>query len=52
MDRVDEDYLNEILRSTGSGGDVTSEADVKVKDDGTTYEEIMVRGFPSINIKF
>lgn len=39
MDRVDQDYLNEILKTTSSTE--TPVADVKVKDDGTTYEELM-----------
>ena len=40
MDQVDQDYLKEILTTMDShGGDAT---DVKIRDDGTTYEEIMV----------
>jgi pre-mRNA-splicing factor 18 len=42
MDRVDQDELNEMLKSTGAvDTDDTTVADVKVKSDGTTYEEIM-----------
>lgn len=39
MDQVDQDYLNEMLKH---GGEIDSKTnDVKVKDDGTTYEEIV-----------
>ena len=41
MDKVDEAYLNEILRSGGETDDSKSN-DVKVKDDGTTMEDILV----------
>jgi len=40
MDQVDQDYLKEILKTTSSG--FSELTDVKVQDDGTTYEEIMV----------
>lgn len=36
MDQVDQESLEEILRTD------QTVADVKVRDDGTTYEEIMV----------
>jgi pre-mRNA-splicing factor 18 len=39
MDQVDQDYLKEILKSTGSGHLDTT--DVKVRDDGTTYEGVL-----------
>ena len=42
MDQVDQDYLNEILKTTGADTDEVSVTDVKVRDDGTSYEEIMV----------
>jgi len=43
MDRVDQDELNEMLKTTGAvEADDTAIADVKIKSDGTTYEEIMV----------
>lgn len=46
MDRVDQDELNEMLKSTGAVVEATADdakgTDVKVKFDGTTYEEIMV----------
>jgi len=39
MEKVDQDYLNEIIKS--SGGDETSvNTDVSVKDDGTTQEDL------------
>ena len=43
MDQVDQDYLKEILKTTSCG--FSEQTDVKVLDDGTTYEEIMVLGF-------
>jgi len=42
MDQVDQDYLKEILKTTSSG--FSELTDVKVHDDGTTYEEVMVFG--------
>lgn len=40
MDQVDQDYLKEILKTSDSQlGDST---DVKIRDDGTTYEGLMV----------
>ena len=41
MDQVDQEYLKEMLQSSGSSEE-NPNADVKVKDDGTTYEEILV----------
>ena len=41
MDKVDEAYLNEILRMGGETEDTKSN-DVKVRDDGTTIEDILV----------
>lgn len=40
MDQVDQDYLKEILKTTSSG--FSELTDVKIHDDGTTYEEVMV----------
>ena len=40
MDQVDQEYLKEILQTSGYPED--AHTDVKVKDDGTTYEEILV----------
>jgi len=40
MDQVDQDYLKEILKTTSSG--FSELTDVKIQDDGTTYEEVMV----------
>ena len=43
MDQVDQDYLNEILKSGGSDPDQQSRStDVKVKDTTLTIEEILV----------
>lgn len=39
MDQVDQDYLKEILKTTSSG--FSELTDVKIQDDGTTYEEVM-----------
>ncbi|XP_059160298.1 pre-mRNA-splicing factor 18-like isoform X2 [Physella acuta] len=39
MEKVDEDYLNEIIKSTGKE-EVNTSNDVSVKDDGTTQEDI------------
>jgi len=40
MDQVDQDYLKEILKTSDSQlGDST---DVKIRDDGTTYEGLLV----------
>lgn len=41
MEKVDQDYLNEIIKSTGGNEDNES-TDVSVKDDGTTQEDIAV----------
>jgi len=40
MDQVDQDYLKEILKTTSSG--FSELTDVKIQDDGTTYEEVLV----------
>ena len=41
MDKVDQDYLNEIVNaSTSDGGE--HKGNVTVKDDGTTEEDIQV----------
>ncbi len=40
MDRVDEEYLQEILKSGGEQDAKTN--DVKIKDDGTTIDDILV----------
>jgi pre-mRNA-splicing factor 18 len=39
MEKVDQDYLNEIVKSTG-GDEANQSIDVSVKDDGTTQEDI------------
>ncbi|CAL1545803.1 unnamed protein product [Lymnaea stagnalis] len=39
MEKVDQDYLNEIIKSTGEE-EMTKSNDVSVKDDGTTQEDI------------
>ncbi|ELU00714.1 hypothetical protein CAPTEDRAFT_157182 [Capitella teleta] len=41
MDKVDQDYLKEITKSTQDKDTQKQNADVNVKDDGTTYEEIL-----------
>lgn len=41
MDKVDADYLKEIIK-TSDAADSGTNTDVKVKHDGTTYEEILV----------
>jgi len=46
MDQVDQDYLKEILKTTSSG--FSELTDVKIHDDGTTYEEVMVLVFCSV----
>jgi len=43
MDQVDKDYLKEILKTTSSG--FSELTDVKIQDDVTTYEEVMVLVF-------
>lgn len=42
MEKVDQDYLDEIIKATG-GKDAVKSTDVSVKDDGTTQEDLMVR---------
>lgn len=42
MDKVDENYMNELLKSMPGDDEKSSTEDVKVKDDGTTYEEVLV----------
>ncbi|KAI8788291.1 pre-mRNA-splicing factor 18 [Biomphalaria glabrata] len=39
MEKVDQDYLNEIIQSTGEE-DQNKSNDVSVKDDGTTLEDV------------
>ncbi|CAG5123698.1 unnamed protein product [Candidula unifasciata] len=39
MEKVDQDYLNEIIKSTG-GDEAKQSIDVSVKDDGTTLEDL------------
>jgi len=39
MAKVDQDYLNEVIKSSG-GGDEKQGVEVKVKDDGTTAEDL------------
>ena len=41
MDKVDQQYLTELMQYQGEGGEARS-VDVKVKDDGTTLPEIEV----------
>lgn len=41
MDKVDENYMNELLKSMPGDDEKSSTEDVKVKDDGTTYEEVL-----------
>ena len=42
MDQVDQDYLQEILKSGGETSEQDLKNDVKVIEDDTTYEEILV----------
>ena len=43
MDEVDQQYLNEIVQSSGQSDEaVNKAADVKTRDDGTTIEDIQV----------
>lgn len=42
MEKVDEIYLNQILMAGGESEDAKSN-DVKIKDDGTTFDDILVR---------
>ena len=43
MDKVDQEYMEEIMKSTdGSGNPRGSKEIVSVKDDGTTLEDIEV----------
>ena len=42
MDQVDQDYLQEILKSGGDTSEQDLKNDVKVVEDGTTCEEILV----------
>ena len=43
MDKVDQEYLDEIVASSGKDSeDKKKGSDVKTKDDGTTIEEILV----------
>ena len=41
MERVDQEYLQEIMKATGDS-ETTVSNNVKVLDDGTTIEEILV----------
>ena len=43
MEKVDQDYLNEIIKSS-DGDEANKSVEVSVKDDGTTQEDINVRG--------
>ncbi|GFS02888.1 pre-mRNA-splicing factor 18 [Elysia marginata] len=40
MEKVDQDYLNEIIKSS-DGDEANKSVDVSVKDDGTTQEDII-----------
>ena len=42
MDKVDAEYLNEILKSGNDKSEDAKSTDVKVKDDGVTMDEILV----------
>ena len=42
MDQVDQEYLQEILKSGGETSEHDLKNDVKVIEDGTTYEDILV----------
>lgn len=42
MEKVDQAYLDEILKTKGSTEDGKSVNDVKVEDEGTSIEEIKV----------
>jgi len=43
MDEVDQQYLNELVQSSGQSDEaVAKAADVKTRDDGTTIEDIQV----------
>lgn len=42
MDKIDQQYLNEIVGGTESG-DVDSQHDLKVHEENTTIEELEVR---------
>ena len=42
MDQVDQEYLQEILKSGGEASEQDLKNDVKVIEDGTTYEDILV----------
>ena len=42
MDQVDQEYLQEILKSGGETSEQDLKNDVKVIEDGTTYEDILV----------
>lgn len=41
MEKVDREYLDEIVRSSNAGGEKVKDPDVKIKDDGTTMEKIL-----------
>jgi len=40
MAKVDQDYLEEIIKSSGGGSEAELSTEVKVKDDGTTEEDL------------
>ncbi len=42
MDAVDQQYLQELLKSGGDIADSDLKNDVRVVEDGTTHEEIVV----------
>ena len=47
MDQVDQEYLEEVLKTTGTDGEASVSTDVKVKDTSLTIDEILVRLFIS-----
>lgn len=42
MDKVDEDYLNEILKTAQPTAESTKGADVTIKESSLTIEQILV----------
>ena len=45
MAKVDQDYLEEIIKSSGGGSEGELSTEVKVKDDGVTEDDLKVRLF-------
>lgn len=43
MEKVDQDFLDEILKANGTTKDGKSVNDVKVEDEGTSIDKIKVR---------